>query len=155
MSFRISALPAETFAPLFHLSDDALAARGGVRQVADAKPGFPCRVSLADAEIGETLLLVNFEHQPASSPYRSTHAVYVREGALRVRPAPGEVPDVLRRRLLSARAFDATGMMRDADVVEGAALEPVVERLLSGAAVAYVHLHFAKAGCYAARVDRV
>lgn len=154
MSFRITALPAARFAPLFALSDAELWRRGAVRQVADRTPGFPCRVSLEDAEPGETVLLVHHEHQPADTPYRASHAVYVREGAVEARPAAGEVPAVLRRRLLSVRAFDAEGMMADADVVEGAALEPAVARMFARPNVAYLHLHNAKPGCYAARVDR-
>jgi hypothetical protein len=35
MHFRIHGLPAEQFAPLFALSDDALKERGAVRSVAD------------------------------------------------------------------------------------------------------------------------
>lgn len=154
MPFRITGLPAAPFAPLFALSDAELRRHGAVRQVADRTPGFPCRVSLKDAEPGETVLLVHHEHQPADTPYRAGHAVYVREGAVEARPAVGEVPAVLRRRLLSVRAFDAEGMMVDADVVDGAALEPVAERLLARPEVSYLHLHNAKPGCYAARVDR-
>jgi hypothetical protein len=154
MSFRISGLPAAPFAPLFALSDAELRRHGAVRRVADRTPGFPCRVSLRDADPGETVLLVHYEHQPADTPYRAAHAIYVREGAVEARPAVGEVPDVLRRRLLSARAFDAAGMMLDADVADGLALEPVVRRLLSRPGFAYLHLHNAKPGCYAARVDR-
>jgi hypothetical protein len=155
MTFRISALPPAPFAPLFELSDEALAARGGVRRVADKSPGFPCRVSLRDAEPGETMLLVNFEHQPARSPFRSTHAIYVRRGAVQAHPAPGEVPEMLGRRLLSVRAFDDAGMLLDADVVEGRELEPVVASLLGAREAAYLHVHLARPGCYAARVDRV
>ena len=154
MSFRISALPAAPFETLFALSDDELRRRGAVRCVVDRTPGFPCRVSLRDAEPGETVILVHWEHQPADTPYRAGHAIYVREGAVEAVPAIDEVPALLRRRLLSVRAFDGRGMMTDADVVEGTALEPVVERLLGDPAVAYLHLHNAKPGCYAARVDR-
>ena len=159
MPFQIRALPASTFAPLFALSDDELRARGAVRQTADRTPGFPCRVSLADAEPGETVILVHHAHHDVDTPYRSGHAVYVREvavrdGAVEVQPAPGEVPDVLRRRLLSVRAFDAAGMMVDADVVHGGGLEPVIDAMFARDDVAYLHLHNAKPGCYAARVDR-
>lgn len=154
MSFQIRALPAAPFAPLFALSDDELRARGAVRQTVDRTPGFPCRVSLADAEPGETVILVRYEHQPADTPYRAGHAVYVREGVAEARPAPDEVPQVLRRRLLSVRAFDDAGMMVAADVVDGRALEPAIAELFARDAVAYLHLHNAKPGCYAARVDR-
>jgi hypothetical protein len=154
MSFRIHALPAAPFAPLFLLSDDELRRHLAVRCVVDREPGFPCRVSLCDAAVGETVLLVHYEHQPAGTPYRAGHAIYVREGALEARPAVGEVPEVLARRLLSVRAFDADGMMRDADVVDGRALAPAIERLFGDERVAYLHLHNAKPGCYAARVER-
>ena len=111
-------------------------------------------MSLRDADPGETLLLLNWEHQPADSPYRSRHAIFVREHAVQAVPAAGEVPEVLRLRLLSARAFDAQGFMVDADVAHGRELEPVLERLLADPRVHDVHLHYAKPGCYAARVDR-
>ena len=152
--FQIQALPAAPFTPLFELPEDELAARGAVRRVADAKPGFPCRVSLADAEPGETVILAHYEHQPADSPFRASHAVYVREGVAQAIPSPGAVPEVLRSRTLSLRAFDAAGMMLDADLVEGRALEGAAERLLADPAVAYLHAHFAKPGCFACRIDR-
>ena len=154
MTFQIVALPAAPFAPLFALSDEALAARGGVRRVADRAPGFPCRVSLRDARPGEDVLLVNYEHQPARSPFRSTYAIYVRRDAVQARLEPGEVPEMFRSRLLSARAFDEAGMLLDADVVEGREVEGVIGRLLGVATAAYLHVHFARPGCYAARVDR-
>jgi hypothetical protein len=154
MNFQISALPLAPFAPLFAMSDAELRQRGALRRIVDAKPGFPCRVSLEDAEIGERVVLLNFEHQSADSPYRAQHAVYVRENAIEAHPAVGEVPEVLRRRLLSVRAYDSAGMMIEADVVDGRELEPVIERMLARANVAYLHLHNAKPGCYAARVDR-
>jgi len=154
MAFRISALPFEAFASFFSMTDEELAAHGAMRRAVDAKPGFPCRVSLADAEVGETVLLVNYEHQPAATPYRASHAIFVREGAKQANPLLDEVPEVLRGRLLSARAFDAAGMMVEAEVVDGSEVVPVIQHLLGDAKVAYLHLHNAKPGCYAARVDR-
>jgi hypothetical protein len=154
MSFRIRALPAAPFAPLFALSDEALREHRAVRRVVDRTPGFPCRVSLRDAEPGETVLLVHHEHQPADTPYHAGHAIYVREGAVEARPAVDEIPEVLRRRLLSVRAFDAAHMLVDSDVVEGTALAPSIERFFADARVDYLHLHNAKPGCFAARVDR-
>lgn len=154
MTFQIVALDPAPFAPLFALGDAELAARHIVRRVADAKPGFPCRVSLADAEIGETLLLFNYEHLPVASPYRSTHAIYVRKGAVAATPAPDTVPAVITRRLISARAFDGDGMMRDADIVSGEAVGRTLELMFADPAVAHVDLHNAKPGCFAARAVR-
>jgi len=153
MSFRISGLPASQFAAWFSLSDAELAQRHAVRCVADAVHSFPCRVSLTDAEVGQEVLLINYEHQPAASPFRATHAIFIRAGE-QTFDAVDEVPDALRRRLLSLRAFDAAGMMRHADVVDGRELEGAVETMLADSKTAYLHAHFAKPGCYAARIER-
>lgn len=153
MSFRIRGLPAETFADLFALPDEALRERRAVRMVAESDRGYPCRISLTDARQGQTLILVNYEHQPADSPYHSNYAIFVREGEEQY-DRVDEVPDQLRRRLLSVRGFDERGMLLDADVTQGTALEPLIERLFSDDRVAYLHVHNARPGCYAARIDR-
>jgi len=155
MSFRISSLPVEPFAPLFGLSDEALLKHGARRAICDEKPGFPCRVTLADAEPGESLILLNYQHlAEESSPYRAKGPIFVRESAKAGVALVDEVPDYLARRILSVRAYDQDGMMLDADVVEGKALAPVIARLLAVEGVDYIHAHFAKRGCYAARIDR-
>ena len=108
-----------------------------------------------DANIGARMFLLNYAHQPANSPYRSTHAIYVQDGAANAAVAINTVPDMLRTRLLSIRAFDSDGMIVDADVVEGVEAASVFERLLQNDRAAYLHVHNAKRGCYAARVERV
>jgi Protein of unknown function (DUF1203) len=154
MDFQISGLPLASFAPLFAMSDAELAEQGVVRRTADSKPGFPCRVSLQDAEPGETLLLINYEHLAVASPYRSRHAIFVRENAVEARPPVNEIPQVLKTRLLSLRAYDAKGMMQSADVVQGRETRAVIETMFADRNVEYIHVHNAKPGCFAARVDR-
>jgi hypothetical protein len=154
MDFQISALPLATFAPLFSLSDAELAKRNIVRQVVKESPGTPCRVSLQDAEPGERVLLLNYEHLPVTSPYRATHAIFVRENAVEAKPQVNEIPEVLGRRLISLRAYDAKGMMRAADVVQGREMRSVIETMFADPDVEYIHAHNAKPGCFAARIDR-
>jgi Protein of unknown function (DUF1203) len=155
MSFRITGLPAETFAPLFDLSDAELAERGAVRQTADARqPGYPCRVSLTDSEPGDELILVNHEHHPVASPYRMRFAIYVRRAEQRF-DAIDEVPAQLRCRTLAVRAFDDKAMMVGWELVEGRDLEAAIDRRFADPRAAYLHVHFAAPGCYAARVDRI
>jgi len=154
MSFQITGLPASLFTPLFALGDDELAARGIVRMLVDKQPGFPCRVSLRDAAVGETVLLLNYEHLPVAGPYRSSHAIFVRQGATEARLAVNEIPQLLQIRLLSVRSFDRSGMMIDADVVPGQELAAAINRMLCQNTSAYLHVHNAKPGCFAARVDR-
>jgi hypothetical protein len=154
MDFRISGLDRAEFASLFGLSEGKLRERGVIRSVANEKPGFPCRVSLRDAEAGETLLLLNYEHLPVASPFRSSFAIYVLENAENAKPAVNEIPDALRRRMLSLRSYDRAGMMVDAELVHGSEAEPVIQRMLERAGVEFIHAHNAKPGCFAARIDR-
>jgi len=154
MSFRITGLSPEPFRHLYGLSDRALAFHGVKRYIADKRPGFPDRIEMRDASVGEQLLLLNHVCQPANTPYRATHAIFVREGAEQTYDRVDEVPEVMRMRLLSLRAFDAQGMMLNADVVPGKNIEAVILQLFATPQVAYIHAHNAKQGCYSGRIDR-
>lgn len=154
MSFRITGLSPEPFLPLFGQSDASLAAIGARRIFVDAAPGYPDRITLCEVPVGERVILVNHVSQPAPTPYRASHAIFVYEGATERYDAIDRVPDVMRHRLLSLRAFDPAGMMLDADVAEGEAVEPLIHRLLAHETVAYLHVHNAKRGCFSCRIDR-
>jgi len=154
MTFRITGLSPAPFRALFGLSDDELTLRGARRIIAGAGEHFPDRIELRDAEAGESLLLVNHTHQPENTPYRASHAVFVREKPGPVYDRVGEIAPALRGRILSLRAFDADHLMVDADLVEGDDLEAGIERFLADPRTAYLHAHYAKRGCYAARIDR-
>lgn len=154
MAFRITGLSPAPFQALYGLGDAALSERGVRRMIVDAPNGFPCRITLADAEPGEMVLLLNHEHQPADTPFRSRHAIFVREGADSSFDAVDTVPAQLRRRTLSLRAFDWNDMMIDADLCEGADAEALIARLLDDPRTAYIHAHFARHGCYAALIER-
>lgn len=153
-SFRFTALPSEPFTALFDRSDADLEAIGARRVVADAHPGFPCRVSLVDAEPGETVLLLPWTHHDVDGPYRASGPIYVRRSAVRATPAEGEVPALLRHRLLSLRGYDADGMLREAEVLEGRAIEEGIARLFGDARIAYLDVHNARPGCFNCRVVR-
>jgi hypothetical protein len=153
-SFRIHALAAEPFAPLFALSDDELRARGIRRVTAQESPGYPCRVSLQDAAAGESLLLLPYAHHDVDTPYRASGPIYVRETATQSQPAVDEVPVLLRSRLISLRGYDVRGMMVGADVRPGTELEAGIAELFALERVDSLHLHYAKPGCYACRVAR-
>jgi hypothetical protein len=153
MSFRVLGLSPDLFRPYFAMSDGELEKIGAIRLVAD-QPGLPCRVSLAHAAVGDELLLLNYEHQPATTPYRARHAVYVGRASTRAFDSVDEVPEVILTRLVSVRAFDAAHMMIDADVVDGRQAAPLFERLLANPQASYLQVHNAKRGCYSARVER-
>jgi len=153
MSFTVSGLPIELFEPLFGLDDAALADRGAVRVVAD-EGRYPCRVGLDYARPGQSLLLLNYQHQDAASPYRSNYAIYVNEAAREPRRLQGELPPVLRGRQISLRGFDAAGMLLEADLSLNDDVEAAIARQFANPAVTYIHAHNAAAGCFAARIDR-
>ena len=152
--FRLVALPVEAFAHLFDRSEPELAAHGAQRCIVDAQPGFPCRVSLVDAELGERVILLPFTHHDTPSPYRGVGPIFVREHARTANLEVNEVPEMIRRRLLSIRAYDRNGIMIGAEVAEGSSLEAQIERFFLDAAVKSLHLHNARPGCFNCRVER-
>ena len=153
MSFRVTGLAPAQFRRHFEMSDDELHAIGALRLVA-REPGLPCRVSLRHAPVGDELLLLNFEHQPAATPYRSTHAIYVCRSSSEPFDGVDVIPEVIESRLVSVRAFDGDHMMVDAEVLPGREAAAIFERFLADPQVAYLHVHNARRGCYSARVDR-
>lgn len=154
MSFCVLGLDPSQFSHLYGLPDEELARRGAKRFVVDTKPGFPDRIEVRDLDVGETAILLNYEHQPADTVYRSRHAIFVREGAKEALEMVDELPAVIRIRPISLRAFNASGEMLHADLEDGEKLKPLIESFLADPEVDYLHAHYAKRGCYAARVIR-
>lgn len=154
MDFQIKPLDAQRFAHLFDLTDAELAEQQACRQVVATSPGTPCRVSMQDAAVGETVILFNYVHQPEDSPYQASHAIFVRQGAREAQLAINEVPEVIRCRLVSLRLFDRNHMMIDADVMPGDVVGAAIAAAFDKADVAYAHIHNAKPGCFAASVHR-
>ncbi len=142
------------FAPLFRLSDAELALRGIVRSYADESSGYPCRVSLREAAKGAELLLLNYDHQVANSPYRASGPIFVKRDAEPATLALNEVPESVLRRLTSVRAYDAAHMIVDADVCDGNAIAALLQHYFGKSEVAYIHVHYAKRGCFGCRVTR-
>ncbi|MGZ5104382.1 MAG: DUF1203 domain-containing protein [Usitatibacter sp.] len=153
MSFRVRGLSPDPFRRYFEMSDAELRTLGAVRVTAE-DAGLPCRVSLRHAPVGDELLLLNYEHQGANTPYRASHAIYVARSSQETFDAVDVIPEVIESRLVSVRAFDERHMMIDGEVIEGAKAAALFDRMLSNGAVSYLHVHNAKRGCYSARVER-
>ena len=154
MIFQIHALAQAAYTDFFSLSVDQLKQSHIVKTIVDEEHSYPCRVSLADAKIGETVILVNYTHLDEASPYRASHAIFVRENATQAHPAADSVPPMIASRLISVRAFDAMHLMLTAEVVEGADLKQKINEMFKDTNVQYLHLHFARPGCFAAKVSR-
>jgi hypothetical protein len=154
-NFLMKSLSEDEFSSLFNWHDDQLAEIGAVRMIVDKERGFPCRVSLDNPAIGEEILLLPYQHHKTKSPYQSAGPIFVRRIAKTATPAINQVPEILLNKPLSLRGYDENGFMREALVTEGGALCGEIERLFSDPAVAYIHIHSAKQGCYNCSVERV
>ena len=152
--FQFVALPIENFTHLFSMNDADLESRGAKRMSVDAHPGYPCRVSLIDAPIGERVILTHFQHHHANSPYQSAGPIFVRQVAQTAKPQVNEIPIMLQHRLLSVRAYDEAAMMKRARVVEGKVLEETIRDFFTNEAISYLHIHNAAPGCFNCMVQR-
>jgi hypothetical protein len=147
-NFQIKSLKAAEFSNLFELDQSGLQRIGALKMTVDKKPGFPCRVSLEDAEIGEEVMLLPYQHHKTQTPYQSTGPVFVRKNAETARLKINEIPQMLQHRLLSLRAYDRNGMMKESSVAEGHTLKDALEKIFTNQDISYIHIHNAKAGCY-------
>jgi len=150
--FRLLALPVERFERYFSMTEGELAKQRVRRMTVDACPGFPCRVSLQDAEPDETILALSFVHHDVETPYRASGPIFVREGAGSVAPEPNTVPVMFNHRRLSIRAYDRHAMMVAADTCSGHQLESRIRLLFEESRAAYLHVHNAGPGCFACAV---
>jgi Protein of unknown function (DUF1203) len=154
MSYRITGLDPAPYRSLFGIPDEALTQRGIVRMTVTQKPSFPCRVTLADREIGESVLLLNHVSHDVAGPYRASHAIFVLEGAAEAAEFIGQVPPVLATRVLSLRGFDEQGMMADAVLTQPGEADAGIRRLFANPAIVAIHAHNATRGCFAAKIER-
>lgn len=154
MTYRITGLDPSLFEPLYGAADEELAKSGAVRMAVTSRPGFPCRVTLDDAAVGDSVLLLNHVSHDVANPYRASHAIFVSERADEAAEFVGEVPPALARRLLSLRAFDADGLMRDALLAQPGEADAAIRKLFEASDTDYIHAHNAVRGCFAAKVER-
>ncbi|HEY2962249.1 MAG TPA: DUF1203 domain-containing protein [Pyrinomonadaceae bacterium] len=152
--FQFVALPSQQFSHLFSMDDAELALSGARRMTVDAYPGYPCRVSLLDAPVGERVILTPFQHHEVESPYQSGGPIFVRELARTATPEINTIPVMFHHRLLSVRAYDEANMMKTAKVVEGKTLEEAIREFFTNSEIAYLHIHNAAPGCFNCLVQR-
>lgn len=154
MNFRIKALDDREFVALFNLSNSELEKIGAVKMIVDEFPGFPCRVSLEDAEIGEEIILLPYQHHKTNSPYQSSGPIFVRKIAKSSIYEINEIPKMFNHRLLSLRGYDKNAIMKDASVIEGNNLRAQLFKIFENDDIQYIHIHNAKPGCYNCLVER-
>ena len=154
-NFQVHSINAEEINSLLNLGENELKELNIVKSIVDENPGYPCRLSLQDAEIGEEVLLFTYEHHRVKSPYQSSGPIYVRTNAQRATLAKNEIPLMLKHRLLSLRVYDNDAMMIDARTVEGKDLKDTIQDVLANTQVEYMHIHNSGPGCYNCLVNRI
>jgi hypothetical protein len=155
MTYRITGLDPTPYRPLFGLSDEELSNRGIVRMIVDEKPSVPCRVSLTDRDIGESVLLLNHVSHEVANPYRASHAIFVTEGADEAAEFVDELAPVFMSRALSLRGFDKDGMMVDAILTQPGEADRGIRKLLENNEILTIHAHNAARGCFSAKIERI
>jgi hypothetical protein len=154
MTYRITGLDPAPYKPLFGLPDAELAQRGVVRMTVNQKPSYPCRVSLTDRDIGESVLLINHVSHDVANPYHASHAIFVTEGADVAAEYVDVVPPVFETRVLSLRGFDAAGMMAEAILTQPGEAEAGIRKLFANPEIETIHAHNAARGCFSAKIER-
>lgn len=154
MSYRITGLEPSQFEPYFAMSETELAERRALRTRAKASMGFPCRISLRDADAGDELLLVNHVNHAVENPYRNAFAIYVRKDAREAAEFVDECPPVFSGRPIALRGYDADGMLTEARLALPGEADAAIRALLENPAIAYIDAHNAAHGCFSARIER-
>ena len=153
MAYRITGIDPAPYISLFGLPDGELAKHGVVRMTVDS-PTFPCRVSLTDREVGETVLLVNHVSNDVAGPFRASHAIFVTETDQEPADYVDEVPPVFERRVMSLRGLDTAGMMKAAVLAQPGEADAAIRNLFANPDVETIHAHNAAWGCFSAKIER-
>ena len=154
IDFQVSGIQEQEWQALWNQKNEDSLFVGVQRMIVDAKPGYPCRKSLVDAEIGEEVLLFTYEHHRADSPYRASGPVFVRTNAPTARLKKNEIPLMLRHRLLSLRGYDEQAMMIEACTAQGEQIEKHIHKIFANSNVQYIQVHNASPGCYNCQINR-
>jgi hypothetical protein len=152
--FKFVPLEREEFDSFMDLNDTELESHQAKWMIVDEEPGYPCRVSLEDAKIGEKVLFMPYWHHDVKSAYRAMGTVLVREKAQTTECKVNQVPKMLLHRLLSVKAYDSSNMMVDHDIANGSELESKLKEHFQNSIVEYIHLHYASPGCFCSAVYR-
>ena len=154
-NFIVKGIVDTEFKNLFDMDDDELSTIGGIRMKVNKKPGYPCRVSLEDAEIGEEVILFPYDHHRTKSPYQAKGPIFIRKNATNANLGINEIPKMLEHRLLSLRTYDQRGIMIDARTLKGTEIKKEITDIFENGKARYIHVHNAGPGCYNCEIKRI
>jgi len=117
----------------------------------------PCRHCLSESAVGAPILLGSYHFGRPIGVYWTPSPVFIHAEACRRFGQPNIVPEIVRRRLVSVRAYDADDMcLYDlGDVSDGGEVDWLINRALADARTDYVNIHTARPKCFLCRVERI
>jgi len=153
ISFRCVAIRTEEAVRLRRATRDDF---GHPIQRIDLDRSYPCRHCLREASASSGMLLLSYQTPKPKSVYGQPTAIFMCVADCERFREPDAIPDIVRNRLVSFRAFRSDGLMiYDAnEIVEGNEHIAAVRRILARDDVAYINAHTAKAGCHLCHVER-
>ena len=122
-----------------------------------AQKTYPCRHCLREASGANGMLLLSHQAPEPRSVYGHPTAIFLcAQGCARF-DEPDAIPDIVRNRHVSLRAFKSDGMMLyDAnELVQREGHDAAIRRIFECKAVAFINAHTAKAGCMLCHIVRV
>jgi hypothetical protein len=149
-AFTVTPLPASL---VDQARSAALANGTAVEVTSNDDAPFPVRCCLHDATAEEGVLLLSLRPQSGDSPYAAPGPVYIHRDRCAGYSPQGDVPQILRGRMLSLRGYTDGHMITGTAVVAGGDVEGAAHKLLDVPGTAYLFVHFAGPGCYACRID--
>lgn len=116
----------------------------------------PCRHCLRNGKTGEAMLLGSYNLQGPVGIYWTPSPIFLHADACERYGAENEVPEIVRSSFVSVRSYDGDDQcIYDlGQVVEGLAVDPVLQRAVSDPRTKFVNIHTAKPGCLLCRVER-
>lgn len=126
-------------------------------QRVDGRETYPCRHCLREAPGGKGMLLLSHQAPEPRSVYGHLTAIFLCAHPCTRFEEPDVVPQIVRNRHVSLRAFRSDGMMlyEANELIEGEGHGAAIRRIFDRDEVAYINAHTAKAGCMLGHVVRV
>jgi hypothetical protein len=129
---------------------------GNSLRLVRADSGSPCRHCLQDAAAGDGLLLGSYHFGNPQGIYWAPSPVWVHAEPCPRFEQSDTVPEIVRNRLVSVRAYDSQDQMiyELGEVCRGTKVEAPLERALGDSRTGYVNIHTAGPGCFLCRAER-
>jgi hypothetical protein len=122
----------------------------------DRHETYPCRHCLCEAPGADGMLLLSYQTPKPKSVYGHPTAIFLCVRDCARFDQTDEVPEIVRNRHVSFRAFRSDGAMvyHANELADGAGHDVAIRRIFAREDVAFINAHTAKAGCMLCHIER-